>query len=240
MRSSGVSAARAASGWPGRGYQGEGDRVEVDEGERFGGGREPESADIVAGIQQQGGLESSLDHIGEETVAGAFGVDLEVDVRSTFGKSGDHRAAGRSRRGFPARRAGAGAVRRLTSRVACSAWSSSARAHPCNRSPAGVSRIPLGPRTNRATPSALFQSPDLLGDGRGGEAERDGGIGHGSVADDGFEGAAVGVTPRAQQPARSVRKFRTRRSATAVEPLVCRNAQWWRPSTVVFGELRQS
>nr|WP_246016695.1 hypothetical protein [Micromonospora pisi] len=72
------------------GYQYEGNRVEVDEGERFGGGGEAESADVVAGVQQQGGFESSLDHVGEEAVAGAFGVDFEVDVGPAFGESGEH------------------------------------------------------------------------------------------------------------------------------------------------------
>jgi len=63
--------------WVGRcGYQCEGDWVEVDEGERLGGCGEAESADVVAGVQQQGGFESSFDHVGEEAVAGAFGVDF--------------------------------------------------------------------------------------------------------------------------------------------------------------------
>ena len=46
----------------------------------------------------------------------------------------------------------------------------------------------LGAADEQGHAECSLEGPDLLGDGRGGEVERDGGVGHGPVPDDGLEG----------------------------------------------------
>ncbi len=77
--------------------------------------------------------------------------------------------------------------------------------------------MPFGPRTNSATPRSRLERPDLLGHRRGCQADRDGGVGDGAVPHDGLERPQVSEFHDRDQVRRSVRKFRTRRTAHAVE-----------------------
>jgi hypothetical protein len=168
------------------GYQREGDRVEVDEGKRFGGGREAESADVIAGVQQQCGFEPSRDQVGKESVTGSFGVDLDVDVGSAFGEPREDMGHVRAGEGF--QRAEPQQLPFASDVADGLLGLSEQRSCPSLQPLSGGGQLhSFGAAHEQVHSECSFEGPDLLGDGRGGEVERDGGVGHGPVPDDRFE-----------------------------------------------------
>jgi hypothetical protein len=74
----------------GGGDQGQRHRGEVDEGQRFGRCGETESTEVFTGVQEQSGVEASRDDVGEQPLAGAVGVHVDVEVRPVFGQAGEY------------------------------------------------------------------------------------------------------------------------------------------------------